>query len=503
MSAAAWVLGAATAVTLVWRHARAPVLLGDTCQFLRVAESIRRERRFPGVLEYNLMDAIERVEFDYPPLLVLLLALWPPAVIERRLRLVLVVNDLAALASTAAMAWALTRSVEAAAVAAAVYAATPNLCGQTAMLTARFLSLALFPLSLGLALLAAAGQGPPWLLLPAALAGALLLLANALAIQAWLAVVLALLLASDARAVWAGYGAACLVLSYALGGRIAWRVHRGLVSKLVTLKRHRMDDIRIRQFDLLQKVRGGDGAPRPVPGLTLRLLGRAFLFIEYPAMWTLIVAAGLGWRPRPWTDLHTWLAVLVAAHLSVDTIAGLRFVGPAHRYLSYGLVPLAVLIATALPVAPTTLRVVLAASLLAGIALGHRRLAALTAGTERVASELRHLGARLGATPLRRLLVLPMHLSDPVGYLTGKAMLHGWASRAWGVGPRYGIYPVLERPLDDVVATFGLDGLVLRKDYVRVEELAVSGARLVIDTPAFAVYAVGEALYPVGEASRP
>jgi hypothetical protein len=439
------------------------------------------------------MDAVEKVEFDYPPLLVLLLALWPPALVERRLRLVLVANDLAAVAATAVVAGALAQSVQVAVLAAAVYAATPNLCGQTAMLTARFLSLALFPLSMGLALLAATGQGPIWLLGPAAVAGALLLLANALAIQAWLAVLLALLIASDARVVWAGYAAASVVLCYLIGGRIAWRVHRGLVSKLVTLKRHRMDDIRIRQFDLLQKVRGGGSAPRPAPGVTRRLFGRALLFIEYPATWTLIAAAAMGWRPRPWTDLHTWLAVLVVAHLTIDTVPSWRFVGPAHRYLSYGLVPLAVLIAGALPIAPLMLRVVLGGSLVIGVALGQRRLASLTAGTERAASELRDLGARLGATSLRRLLVLPIHLSDPVGYLTGKAMLHGWASRAWGVGPRYGIYPVLERPLDDVVATFGLDGLVLRKDYVRVEELAVTGARLVIETPAFAVYAVGEA----------
>ncbi len=493
MSTTAWALGAGTAAAVVWRHARAPVLFGDTCQFLRAADSIRRQRRFPGVLEYNLMDAIERVEFDYPPLLVLLLALWPPAVVERRLRLVLVVNDLAALASTAVTAWAVTRSLEAAAIAAAVYAATPNLCGQTAMLTARFLSLALFPLTMGLALLAATGQGSLWLLAPAALAAALLLLANALAIQAWLAVLFALLLASDARLLWAGYGAASIVLCYALGGRIAWRVHRGLVSKLVTLKRHRMDDIRIRQFDLLQRIRGGDGAPRPAPRLALRLLGRALGFVEYPAMWTLVAAVVVGWRPRPWTDLHTWLAVLVAAHLTIDTVAALRFVGPAHRYLSYGLVPLGVLIATALPVAPVALGVVLAASLVAGVALGHRRLVALTTGAKGAASELRDLGARLAATPLRRLLVLPIHLSDAVGYLTGKAMLHGWASRAWGVGPRYGIYPVIERPLDEIVTTFGLDGLVLRKDYVRVEELALARTRLVVDTPAFAVYAVGEA----------
>ena len=492
MSASAWVLGAATAAAVAWRHARPPVLLGDTCQFLRAADCIRRERRFPGVLEYNLMDAIERVEFDYPPLLVLLLALWPPAAVERRLRLVLIVNDLAALVTTAVMAGAVTGSLDAAAIAAAVYAATPNLCGQTAMLTARFLSLALFPLSMGLALLAATGQGPLWLLVPAALAGALLLLANALAIQAWLAVLLALVLASDARGVWAIYGAGSIVVCYALAGRIAWRVHRGLVSKLATLKRYRMDDIRIRQFDLLQRLRGGDGAPRPAPGLALRLLGRALLFVEYPAMWTLVVAVVLGWRPRPWTDLHTWLAVLVGAHLTIDTVAALRFVGPAHRYLSYGLVPLAALIAPALAVAPGTLRVVLAASLLAGVALGHRRLMAVTGGADRAASDLRDLGVRLGATPLRRLLVLPIHLSDPIGYLTGMAMLHGWASRAWAVGPRYGIYPVMERPLDEIVATFGLDGLVLRKDYVRVEELALARTRLVIDTPAFAVYAVGE-----------
>src|SRR5262249_31425693 len=148
MTAAAWVLAAATIADLVWRHARAPVLLGDTCQFLRAADTIRRQRRFPGVLEYNLMDAIERVEFDYPPLLALLLALWPPAAVERRLRAILVLSDLAALGATAAVAWALTRRPEAAVIAAAIYAGTPNLCGQTAMLTARFLSLFLFPLSM-------------------------------------------------------------------------------------------------------------------------------------------------------------------------------------------------------------------------------------------------------------------------------------------------------------------------------------------------------------------
>jgi hypothetical protein len=495
MNTIVWVFAIATAAFL-WRHARAPVLFGDTCQFLRVAESIRLQRRFPGVLEYNLMDAIEKVRFDYPPLLVLLLALWPTAQVERWLRAVLVVNDLLALFSTTAAAWALTRSLEAAAVAAAVYFATPNLCSQTAMLTARFLSLALFPLSISLALLAATGQGPMWLLLPAAVLAALLLLANALAIQAWLVVLLGLVATSNARAVWVGYGVASLVLCYALAGRIAWRVHRGLVEKLVTLKRYGMDDIRIRTFDLLQHVRRGSREPRSETGLALRLLMRAVLFVEYPAMWTLVAAGALGWRPHPWTDVHSWLAALLVAHLTIDTVAALRFVGPAHRYLSYALVPMSLLIAGVPPSEPTVLHSVFLASLLGGLALGHRRLRALTAGAEAAVAELRELGARLKATALRRLLVLPMQLSDPVGYLTGRAMLHGWASRAWGVGPRYGIYPVLKRPLEEIVAIFGLDGLILRKDYVRLEELALKRARLEFETPAFTVYAVGTAVSP-------
>lgn len=57
--------------SLVYRHSRPVTLLNDTCAVLRAARKIHRERRFPGVLDYNLMDAFEGVKWDYPPLLIL------------------------------------------------------------------------------------------------------------------------------------------------------------------------------------------------------------------------------------------------------------------------------------------------------------------------------------------------------------------------------------------------------------------------------------------------
>lgn len=484
----ALILAGLTVASLAYRHTRPLTLLLDTGQFLRVARKIRRERRFPGVLEYNLMDRLERAEWDYPPLYILILALLPTSFLEKRMRVVTVAGDLVALAALTAAAWLLTHELLAVLVAVALYSFTPRVLQESGMLTARFFSIGLFSISMGLGL-AYVQAASPWLLVGGALGGGLLLLSNALAIQAWALTTGALVLVSPDRLDWAVYGVLSIVTCYAMAGRVAWRVHRGLVRKLRVLRRYRMDDIRIGRMRFLGLLRGESaGSGRDRRG-DARIVARSLSLADYPFMWAVVAAVLLG-PFGGWTDVHTWLTVLLGCHLLIDSVPRLRFVGPANRYLSYGFLPAALLLwpPLAQKFAVGIVGALLLVTLLAGGALALWRQRRLGRPDPAEVREIEELGARLRDLPVERIFVLPMPLNDCLGYLSGKSFLHGWASTAWGVGPREGIYPVLERPLEKIVGRFELDALVLRRDYVEIDEFHVDGARELARVGGYTVY---------------
>jgi hypothetical protein len=478
-------------VSLLYRHTRPITFLNDTCQFLRAARLIRRERRFPQVLEYNLMDAHERVEWDYPPLFILMLALFPPGFVERHLRAFSVANDLICMTAIGLAAWVVGGRYETGLVAMALYSFTPNVIVQRMMLTARFISIALVTVSMALVVhYLESGAALP--IAAAVILAALLLLSNALATQAWFFIILSLAAFSPARFTWIVYAAASIALCYLVAGRIAWRVHRGLVVKLWVLKKYRMDDIRIGQFHLLERIQGHAPKSFSTARRDLRIIIRSVLFIDYPFIWTLAVPVLFGQSWAGSVDLTVWLALLVACHLLIDSVPALRFIGPAHRYLTYGFLPTAVFIARSIFDSQRNdlASAVLFSTFAFGIALAARRLSRLESSYDLELSSLKEIGERLRDLPIDRILVLPMPLSDTLGYFSEKKFLHGWASRAWSVGPRHGIYPVMERPLDDVIAQFELEGVVIKKDYARFDELKISAARKVADNGAYEIYAV-------------
>jgi hypothetical protein len=209
-------------------------------------------------------------------------------------------------------------------------------------------------------------------------------------------------------------------------------------------------------------------------------------------MWALAPTVIWGGECAGATDLHIWLATMIVCHLLIDSIPALRFIGPAHRYLTYAFLPLSVVMAGVAfdSEFTATARAILLLGFVAGAALAARRLSRLQGAYALELSKMREVADCLKSLPLDRVLVLPMPLSDTLGYFSDKKFLHGWASRAWGVGPRYGIYPVMERPLDDVIEQFELELLVIKKDYVRFEELMISTARKLSDNGTYEVYAV-------------
>jgi hypothetical protein len=488
------VFAAALAGSLAYRHTRPITFLSDTCQFLRAARKIRRERRFPGVLEYNLMDAIEKVEWDYPPLLILILSLFPPAAVERHLRAFSVINDLACMAALGATAWLVSGSIETGLLTMTLYSFTPSVVVQRMMLTARFLSIALLTVSMGLVIYYIGGGGV-WAAAAGVITGALLLLSNALAIQAWALVIVSLAIFSPARWVWLAYSAASLALCYLAAGRIAWRVHRGLIVKLMVLKRYRMDDIRISRFHLLEKIRGAPQDQAKTTSRDLRIIVKSVSLIDYPFVWVLLLSPLFDPHWSETGDLGVWFLVMLLCHLLIDTIPALRFIGPANRYLSYSFLPAGLMISRLVAGADWSApaAALLGLALLVGVAVAVRRLLLLEKANDLDVSELRDLGQYLSRIAEDRFLVLPMPFSDALGYFSEKKFLHGWASRAWGVGPRYGIYPVIERPLDEIIREFDLEAIIIRKGYVRFEELQVSNAYKIAERGSFEVYRVASA----------
>lgn len=481
----------AIAVSVLYRHSHPPQFLGDTYGILRAAQYIRVKRSYPAVLEYNLQDSLEAAEFDAPPLLMLLLAMLPPSYVEKRIRIFSLLNDLGCMLTLGIGAWLLSNDPFVALLTMALYSCTPNTAASSLMLTSRFLSVALLTISLCLLFHYLGGAGT-WALIAAAGTGAVLLISNALAIQAWALILVALVCLSPQRGTYLLYAGASIAVCYAAADGIAWRVHRGLITKLAILKKYSLDDIAIGRHELLDKIRGRSSQHASLRWRGLRILLRSSLFVDYPFVWLLALGAARGTFVGVSGDLTLWLGVLLACNVVVDSVPALRFVGPAHRYLSYGFVPAGLLVSRVLEgpktrAAATSLLVLL---LVIGMIETGRRFRLMRRAYDIDLDQLRDIAAKLAVLEVDRVFVLPAFLSDALGYLSGKKMLQGWSSRAWSVGPRYRIHPVLELPMQEVIRLFALEAIVVKKNYVFFAELGIRGASKIGENDGYEIYHV-------------
>jgi hypothetical protein len=482
---------AVVAVTnlLVKTVTKFPWVLADSYTHLYIAREMRRRCSWRIRLDRFLYDERVAMRLDYPPLFGLLLAaLWNGRSDARPLaRWLPAILDTAGLVAAAACALWLGGGNLGAVLAAGIWALAPCTYAQTLALSGRPLGALLATLTFS-ALAWSVVSSSPASIASTATVGALLFLANRLAIQAW--AFLTLVFCICARSL-----VPLEVLALALGGAIVLTAGDGLrvhIGHWVHMRRLRRLMSK-KRWHQLARVRPERNVAPPPRGL--RLLLRVVTFLDLPFIWLLplawLASAGVPADPLARVML-AWLATLALAGTLIQAIPSLRFIGEGFRYFEFAIVPLATLLAEAIRRTTPTGRMLLAAvaALAGALAVLQIRRSARASFLDGVRRDERavQLAQRLRGCAIDRLLVLPFQYAPLVTVEAEKSTLMMLQEKGGDTSEDF--YPVMERPPAAFVDEFRLGGVFLDRRYAAFQELGLTDGVLVDEEGPFAVYAL-------------
>jgi hypothetical protein len=459
---------------LVWGR---PAGGADAWLFLQYAEALRRTRRFPVRLPQYLLDIEEQW---YPPAFPLLLALVPRRALGFASRYLNPLLDSLVGGLVAGVAFAGSRDLGLAAAAAALYATMPGAVVECASLTSRPLANALLGALTMTGALAAARQSMPWTVASIALAS-LLLLTHKMASQQ-------LVFLAIAAAVGLGSWKPPLILPAAVAGALLvsggfyGKVWRGHLDILAFWRRNHpwLGAHQVYDSPLFQGTAGARGREY-ARGTVSPPAERVAKLLYYYGLIGVPVGVDL-WRQRggPLSDsagLETAiLTILFTA--AITTLWGpLKFLGEGYKYLRFSAVPASLV----LPRLADALASPLArwGSLGGVVGLG-LALALRDIGRLRRAPNVALTPDALAAIEFVRgsrasvVLVLPTVMADACAWLSGKAVL--WGAHSGGFRRLEPFWPVLRFPIAHFVRAHKVDALLVNEEYVRVEHLGPLGA---------------------------
>jgi hypothetical protein len=461
----------------------------DTWYYLASADAFRQTHRLPVKLpQYLLHDATE----SYPPGFIVLLAAVPQRILHRWFWLVSPAIDAVHLAFVYVVTLRLTGSLPAAAVAAGVYALTPQLVAETRSLNPRSLGTLLGSVAMYLILrtllppeMATAtqlGAGPWYVAVAAVIASAVLFLTHTTTSVALIVATSALsAVFSDPRYVLFVVGGflAAIVLSRGLYLKVLenhvhairfWRrniAYRGAHAVLDSpvYSEHREH----------AQVKGWQGGS--LARSAVRLVG------ENPFLLSMLVAATPTLAVEWWGQrMYWWSVAILGWATAVTFIRPLRMVGPGYFYMKASVFPTAFSLAL-LVGAPGSwtsaagLIVALSFFLSIGaivtlyIYLRLRPSEQTSSTPPDLASVASDLRGRAGD----RVLCLPTMYSDFLSYASGKSVL--WGGHSGDLSRYEALSPVIRRPLGDLIDEYDLSYVVIDLAYVDPHRLSLS-ARL-------------------------
>jgi hypothetical protein len=486
------VLVLAAANLLLKGNGRSPWVLADSYTHFYVADTFRRARSWRVRLDRFLYDAAVPNHLDYPPLfgtlLAFLLGAGLPARRAQIARWLPPVFDSASLLTAVACTYWLQSGTPAPFVAAFIWVFSPCTHAQTIALSGRPLGALLATITFT-ALAKFVVVGMPMAALVTVVSGALLFLANRLAIQAWGLLTVAFAVAWHSLAPVSLLAGALLVASALTAGE-AWRVHRGHWRHMRRL-RHLMPKKGWHQLARFSGRR--DTPPR---SRQTRILLRVVALIDLPFVWVFVVAlpgtvTGLRADPVAWA-CTLWLGTLLVCGTVIQAVPSLRFIGEGFRYFEFAIVPLALLVARAAVLAGpgTRLTMGLAAAVATGVGLMQIQRAIRASFLEGTRRDERAvmLTERLRAQNVDRLLVVPLQYASMLVVEADKTVLMMLNEVASDLSDDF--YPVMERPPMAYVNEFAIGGVWLDRRYVEADELGLADLTLVDEEGPFACYAL-------------
>jgi hypothetical protein len=444
---------------------------GDGWFFLQYADALRAQRRFPVRLTRYLLDDTVQV---YPPLFGVLLAALParwrqPGRAAWIAPLIDVVH-LGVLALTAHLAGLTPYAIVAACL---VYAVIPAVVSEFSALGSRSLA-SLLLTSFMLALWTLDREPSPMGLAACAVLGGLLLNTHKMAAQLWVVLVVVGAIAARRPAWILSEGVLSIAAAFALSGGFYRSVLRGHARALAFWRQHARDAHAHPVYD--SALYPSTSAPRPpdrrlfAPGWRAR--GRLVRQLLALNPWSILLPWLWSGATSPLERfLLLWATVAFAAALLTTFVPGLRFLGQGSRYLKFTAFPLALLAGSALAATPGMW--VAGAFLLGASVFAIRRVVA-GRGHERLDPDFLRMLAFVEKRPEGRIAALPAHRCDPLAYFTRKEVL--WGLHSAGYDTLAEFFPVLRRPLTGVLDSYGVDLLLIDREYVDPRVLDPAGS---------------------------
>lgn len=477
----------------------------DTWRHLMVTDYVRRHKKLPTTLDEKYLI---HAPSDYPPVLRILLALFPKKWLEDNQWLVSPLIDMLHNSFLFAVVYALTGHLFYAALAQTIYCLSPLVAMESSSLTTRSLASLLCSLAM-VPMLAYPIWTNPLLYAIALFFMALLFLTHRMALQAMF---MLFVVWSIVDRSWYYIGTFFMAMAVAtiVSGGLYLKVLRGHLSMFAYWRANRRNRF-------AHQIRGIPKSGRKNPDPVFRLYELTERIPILPVLianpWSLIAALmpvvqmirgpmnTLDIPAEYYVKLWQWSTMLLCIGLSVRVIPALRFIGEGERYLEYASFPTSLIVSVMLINAlagPAAGWAALAAAL---IAIGGCLIPLLVVQQRvvigdidrSVTPELRKIFDVINQMPGEvRLASIPLYLISAAEYFT-KSRVLSTDSGVAHVTHLSEFFPVLQKPFAEILARYGVNYLLVSERYVSLGELKLKDATVLCQSGNFCLLAIAHA----------
>ena len=463
----------------VWRHI-------DEALYIRT-----HKRLNTGHQERYLIDQ----PGDYPPLLRLILAVFPPAWLDEYQWVIAPAFDFLHNLLLYLFLIALTHDVRIAWLGQMVYMASPLVAMEDSNLTTRSLGALTFTASVLPLALFQSGHGLWWLGI-AVVGIAVLCVAHRMSLQA-LVVIVAVFTLMDRTAWYVGALGAGMLLAILISGGFYLKVLEGHAAMLQFWRQNI-------QYKVAHQIRGipkrGEKNPDMVFRINHLLKDSHVITMLASNPWIPVMAvlyygllhgqldgrygAAAPLVPR----LALWAMSLLCAGWAIRCVPAWRFLGEGERYVEYASFPVAVVMSLSIgsllhtPAGPFVLAgcliVLLGACIIPIVVMQY--LVVLKDVERSVTPAMRRIFEHLNTvTEEVRLFAIPLYLITPSMHFTTCRVVSTDNSRAHLTDIQE-FAPYLKRPLREILARYRVNYLFVSERYVSIDELQLNGAAEVV-----------------------
>lgn len=490
------VFGVAT--RLYWGLARGTT--HDSWYHLYLADRIRREHRLPGRVDQFLISG----PYDYPPILHILLAALPAALVFRYKWLFAPLVDAVHLLLLGGVTYWLTGDVTTTLIAMSIYATYTTQIVQFTALTPRVLGALLVSIIVLLAFFGVqTGMGLP--LGVAVILGVVLLHTHKMSSQTVLFLFLFLAVVWM-QPIYLGLLAAMTVLAVILSGGHYLTILRGHINIINFWRRQHRAGRPVGEFMRRYGVQpSGDG--RGPDSMVTRLLAwverNEWVMFVADNAWTFLLVAILAYGAVAGLDLFVrlptfarmiavWALFILGLAILTQYVPYLKLVGDGYKYFMWGAFPTAVVLAMVLPVQSDVVAAVYVISLIGTATYGftriHLRVNEHRSGSRDITVDGRKVLEFLEGAAGENVLLLPFGMSFHVLYQTDLNVLFHQNPKIEAEAA----FPVPIEPLEDIVTDFHIDYVVVDTTKVDLDAFETGPFRIVFEDSEYVVMTLGQ-----------